>query len=81
MDALSAYEGVCGLLTVALNGERPPLFNLDLADHALSDPFAPPKRLTFEPTHWMQIPKLPGEFQLEQAEATFRRSEIGQAEN
>lgn len=74
LDAMSAYEGVCGLLTVALNGERPPLFDLDLADHVLSDPFAPPKRLTFEPTHWMEIPKLPGELQLERAEATFRKS-------
>jgi hypothetical protein len=81
LDAMSAYEGVCGLLTVALNGERPPLFDLDLADHVLSDPFAPPKRLPWEPTHWMAIPKLPGELQLERAEATFRRSEIGQAEN
>ncbi len=80
-DALSAYDGVCGLLTVALKGERLPLFDLDLADHVLSDPFAPPSRMTFEPTHWMEIPKLPGELELEQAEATFRRSVIGQAKN
>lgn len=80
-DALSAYEGVCGLLTVALNGERLPLFDLDLADHVLSDPFAPPKHLTFEPTHWMEIPKLPGELKLEQEEAIFRRSEIDQTKD
>lgn len=80
-DALSAYDGVCGLLTVALDGERPPLFDLDLANHVLSDPFAPPKRLTFEPTHWMEIPKLPGERELELAEAAFRRSEIDQTKD
>lgn len=77
-DALSAYDGVCGLLTVALDGERPPLFDLNLANHVLSDPFAPPKRLTVEPTYWMEIPKLPGEHELELAEAKFRRSEINQ---
>ena len=70
-DALSAYRGVCGLLTVALGGERPPLFDLDLSDHALSDPFAPPKSIG-EPTHWMAIPKLPGEAELEEAEAARR---------
>lgn len=70
-DVLSAYKGVCGLLTAALDGERPPLFDLDLSDHALSDPFAPPKPIG-EPTHWMAIPKLPGEAELEQAEAARR---------
>lgn len=71
-DARSAYSGVCGLLSVALEGERPPLFDLDLADHGLSDPFSPPKKLTGEPTHWMEIPKLPGEAELERAEARSR---------
>lgn len=71
-DALSAYDGVCGLMTVALEGERPPLFALDLSDHLMSDPFDPPKRLTVEPTHWMEIPKLPGELELERAEAGHR---------
>ena len=71
-DALCAYDGVCDLITVALDGERPPLFALDLSDHLLSDPFDPPKRLTVEPTHWMDIPKLPGELELERAEAEYR---------
>ncbi len=71
-DALSAYDGVCGLMTVALEGERPPLFALDLSDHLMSDPFDSPKRLTVEPTHWMEIPKLPGEVELERAEAAYR---------
>ncbi len=71
-DSRSAYEGVCGLLSVALTGERPPLFGLDLANHALSDPFAPPERLKGEPEFWMEIPKLPGELELEKAEASLR---------
>lgn len=71
--ALSAYDGIRGLLTVALDGERPPLFDLDLADHVLSDPFEPPQRLTVQPTHWMEIPKLPGELELELAEAALGR--------
>ncbi len=69
----NAYEGVCGLLSVALAGERPPLFDLDLADHALSDPFAPPRPLEGEPEFWMEIPKLPGELDLEKAEASLER--------
>lgn len=71
-DARKAYEGVCGLLSVALSGERPPLFDLDLADHSLSDPFAPPRPLKGEPEFWMEIPKLPGEADLERAEAKLR---------
>ncbi|MCF3630494.1 hypothetical protein RJ527_04505 [Thalassospiraceae bacterium LMO-SO8] len=71
-DARSAYEGVCGLLSVALTGERPPLLDLDLADHALSDPFAPPEPLKGAPEFWMEIPKLPGELELEKAEASLR---------
>ena len=68
-DARAAYQGVTGLVVVALGDERPPLFDLDLTDHALVDPFAPPQRLPGEPTHWMEIPKLPGELELELAEA------------
>lgn len=72
-DAQAAYRGVTGLLIVALNGERPPLFDLDLADHGLIDPFAPPRPLHGQPTHWMAIPKLPGEEELERAEAQVFR--------
>lgn len=68
-DAMSAYEGFCGLLTIALDGEKLPLFELDLSNHSLSDPFAPPKLLHTEPQFWMAIPKLPGEADLERAEA------------
>lgn len=72
--AQAAYEGMTGLLIVALDGQRPPLVDLDLADHGLSDPFAPPSRLPAEPTHWMEIPKLPGEEELERAEAKMFRN-------
>lgn len=68
-DAHAAYAGMTGLLIVALNGERPPLADLDLANHGLSDPFAPRHRLEAEPTYWLAIPKLPGEEELERAEA------------
>nr|WP_137116137.1 hypothetical protein [Azospirillum argentinense] len=73
-DAWAAYQGIAGLLMVALDGERPSLFDLDLADHALIDPFTPPKPLLGEPTHWMAIPKLPGEEQLERAETEVFRA-------
>jgi hypothetical protein len=71
-EASSAYQSACELLSVALNGEKPPLLNLDLSDHALSDPFASPRPLAGEPEFWMEIPKLPGEQELEQAEARLR---------
>jgi len=71
-DAQSAYAGVCSLLSLALNGGRPPLFDLNLSDHSLSDPFAPPRPIKGEPEFWMEIPKLPGEQELELAEAKMR---------
>lgn len=73
-NALAAYEGVCGALSVALPGEQLALFGLDLANHSLSDPFAPPKQLNVEPELWMAIPKLPGEAELEKGEAQSRRA-------
>jgi len=71
-DAQSAYAGVCGLLSLALNGGRPPLLDLNLSDHSLSDPFAPPRAFKGGPEFWMEIPKLPGERELELAEAKLR---------
>jgi hypothetical protein len=70
-DATYAYHGVCGLLKTALNEESIPLFDLNLSDHSLSDPFAPPTA-DLQPTYWMEIPKLPGEEELERAEASIR---------
>jgi hypothetical protein len=77
-DAGSAYEGVCGLLSVALNGERPPLFEVDLSNHGISDPFAPPAALKGTPQFWMEIPKLPGEAELEKVEALKHQSSLAE---
>ena len=67
--AQSAYQAVLNLMTIAAAGLTVPLLNLDLDNHTLSDPFAPPKPMNLEPTHWMEIPKLPGEEELEKLEA------------
>lgn len=57
-----------------------PFLQLDLADHALSDPFAPLEREgQIEPEFWIPIPKLPGEEELEKAEAEIlakRREDV-----
>ena len=68
----NAYEGVCGLLSIALTGQRPPLFDIDLTNHVISDPFAPPLAIEGQPQFWMEIPKLPGELDLEKSEASLR---------
>jgi hypothetical protein len=71
-SALSAFSGVRHLVKVILPHKHIPLFDLDLADHAISDPFAPgPKAV--EPKYWMAIPKLPGEEELERLEASIPR--------
>jgi hypothetical protein len=70
--AQAAYAAVTDLLEVAVPELPIPLFTLDLADHALSDPFAPVEETEINPTHWMEIPKLPGELELERLEAKHR---------
>ncbi|MGO9007020.1 MAG: hypothetical protein ACLQIQ_14040 [Beijerinckiaceae bacterium] len=71
-DANACYAGIRSLISVVLAADTLPLLRLDLANHALSDPFAPPKHGgRFEPEFWMPIPKLPGEEELEKAEAKF----------
>lgn len=67
--AQAAYVAVTELLRVAVPDLPIPLLTLDLADHSLSDPFEPPKTGPLNPTHWMEIPKLPGEAELERLEA------------
>jgi len=71
-DATAAYEGMCDLLRLALGGSRPKMFDLKLSDHSLSDPFASREDRKIEPTHWMKIPKLPGEIEIEREEAAAR---------
>lgn len=67
--ARAAYLALIGLLRIALDGRSVPLFDLNLDDHSLSDPFKPIERGPLNPTLWMPIPKLPGEEELEREEA------------
>jgi hypothetical protein len=69
--ALAALSGVERLIRVVLPEQHIPLFELNLSDHAISDPFAP-SPLTREPKYWMAIPKLPGEEELEKLEASLQ---------
>jgi len=57
-DTNACYSGVRSLIRVVLN-DTVPLLQLDLADHALSDPFMPKHTGPIEPEFWMEIPKLP----------------------
>jgi hypothetical protein len=71
-DANACYSGMRLLISIVLADDTLPLLRLNLANHALSDPFAPPKHGgRIEPEFWMPIPKLPGEEELEKAEAKF----------
>jgi hypothetical protein len=68
-DARAAYTSALAILQIAVDDLPVPLQKLDLSDHALSDPFRPRLSEKLEPTHWMEIPKLPGEAELERQEA------------
>jgi hypothetical protein len=70
--AQAAYAAATGLLQVAVGSLPIPLLSLNLANHALSDPFAPREPSEIHPSHWMEILKLPGEAELERLEAEFR---------
>lgn len=71
-DANACYKGIISLIIVVLADDTLPLLRLDIANHALSDPFAPPTQEgRIKPEFWMAIPKLPGEEELEKAEAKF----------
>ncbi|MDX2112396.1 MAG: hypothetical protein SFW63_01490 [Alphaproteobacteria bacterium] len=72
-ETLALYEAVLALLSIAAPSQSIPLAKLNLSDHSLSDPFAPKKSEKIEPSHWMGIPKLPGEAELEKLEATQLR--------
>jgi hypothetical protein len=68
--AQAAYAAATELLQVAVGSLPIPLLSLNLANHALSDPFAPREPSEIHPSHWIEILKLPGE--LERLEAKFR---------
>ena len=71
-DANDAYTSALRLLGIAVHPFPVPMMTLDLRDHGLSDPFEPARRpRKLKPTHWMEIPKLPGELELERLEASL----------
>lgn len=67
-DGMSAYYGFIGLLKIITNRDIP-LSKLNLEDHMVSDPFEPRERADIKPTHWLPIPKLPMEEEIEREEA------------
>lgn len=67
------YDAVVGLLEITAPGLELPMKHIDLADHTVSDPFAPRLNEKIKPSYWMEIPKLPGEEELERLEAAARR--------
>jgi hypothetical protein len=69
-SAFAALSGVRRLLRVIMPYQHIPLFDLDLSDHAISDPLSP-RKLEGEPKYWIAIPKLPGEEELEKLEAAY----------
>lgn len=71
-SAMAAFSALRHLLGAVLPKQRIPLFELNLSDHAISDPFAPREPRRIEPQYWMEIPKLPNELELEQLEAKAR---------
>jgi len=73
--AQSAYAATLALFQAIVGeGVELPLSNLDLADHSLTDPFRPRDHRVLDPQYWMEIPKLPGETELEREEAAERNS-------
>lgn len=74
-SAAACLQGVKNLIKAVAPDSSVPFLNMDLTNHALSDPFKPsrpPEPL--QPKYWMAIPKLPGEDELEREEAESRRS-------
>lgn len=76
-DANSAYSSVLALLEKITANNVIPLALLDIADHTLSDPFMRSEPTKLEPSHYMEIPKLPGETDIEKLEADVSRSASG----
>lgn len=70
--ANSAYRATLALFQAAAGDIDLPLARLNLADHSLSDPFKPRETGPLNPQYWMEIPKLPGEAELEREETRAR---------
>jgi hypothetical protein len=71
-SASSAYRATLALLQSVVGEIDISLSGLDLTDHSLSDPFKPRESRALDPQYWMEIPKLPGEADLEREEARAR---------
>ncbi|MBI2783984.1 MAG: hypothetical protein HYX64_07930 [Gammaproteobacteria bacterium] len=74
-ESSAAFNSAIALLRCALPFKEIPLLALNLADQTLSDPFLPRKDIPLQPTHWMPIPKLPGEEEIEKLMASLRHNE------
>src|SRR5690606_22754627 len=72
--ALAAYSALMELIQLAAPDCDIPLLRMDIRDHLISDPFVPRQNKKINPTHWMEIPKLPGEEELEKLEIKNRKS-------
>jgi hypothetical protein len=68
-----AYSSVKGLLAAATSQMSIPLFSLNLADHALSDPFRPHPAEKVDVRYWMEFPKLPNEAEIDREELSKKR--------
>jgi hypothetical protein len=76
VSALAAFRAVRHLLRVVIPHQPIPLFDINLSDHAISDPFMPRRQQAIEPQYWMAIPKLPNEAELEKLEAKVRHQGV-----
>ncbi len=72
--ANSAYKGAISLLQ-AVTHLPIPLAEMNLGDHALSDPFKPIERGPLNVKYWMEILRLPGELELERLETKARKEQ------
>jgi len=73
MEARAAYTAALALLQIAAPDLPIPLKRLNLQDHSLSDPFLPREPQLIEPTLWSEIPRLPGEAEIQRLEAQHKR--------
>ncbi len=72
--ATAAISSVKNLLQVLLPGLEIPFVDMDLSDHAISDPFRPIETPLLSPKYWMDIRKLPGETELEKLDPSWHFS-------
>ena len=68
-SAHATYRATLALFKCAVGEKVIPLSGLNLENHSLSDPFKPREHRMLDPKYWMEIPKLPGEEELELEEA------------